>query len=62
MPKECLKINFRNYFYKVYSLILKGIILKALILFDLMQIKPIWQMHKYCLITILDMESCLSLF
>jgi hypothetical protein len=25
MPKECLKINFKNYFYKVYSLNLKGL-------------------------------------
>jgi hypothetical protein len=23
MPKACLKINFKYYFYKVYSLILK---------------------------------------
>jgi hypothetical protein len=41
MQKECLKINYKIYFYNVYSLILKGIILKALILFDLMQISPL---------------------
>jgi hypothetical protein len=41
MPKACFKINIKYYFYKVYSLILKEIILKALILFDLMQISPL---------------------
>jgi hypothetical protein len=29
MPKACLKIKSKYHFYKVYSLILKGINLKA---------------------------------
>jgi hypothetical protein len=35
MPKAYLKIKSKYHFYKVYSLILKGIILKALIYFIL---------------------------
>jgi hypothetical protein len=46
MPKECLKINFRNYFYKVYSLILKGIILKTLIIFLHYANKALWPNYK----------------
>jgi hypothetical protein len=44
LPKECLKTYFKYYYYKVYSLILKGIFSNRI---SIMQIKPFGQFIKF---------------
>jgi hypothetical protein len=53
MPKECLKIDFKNYFYKFYSLNLKGLFSNHFV----MQISPFGQFIKQLLKICLNHEN-----
>jgi hypothetical protein len=56
MPKACLKINSKYYFYKVYALILKGLFSNHI---SIMQNKVPWTIYKVLFKNLCNYENML---